>query len=168
MRKRIVWRLNALRDSLIARVSGQSVPIPVDGHDEIADIGQAAAYFAEAVAEREQSLYRSKEEAEHLAREAEAANRAKSVFLANMSHELRTPLNAIIWFSELISSGQINQNCNQEYAVDINDSGRNLLELINQLLDYSKIEAGERDLAMRAINASEELISLEKLIHQPL
>ncbi|MAO90950.1 MAG: hypothetical protein CMM81_05360 [Rhodospirillales bacterium] len=168
VRKRIVRRLNALRDSLIARVSGQSVPIPVDGQDEIADIGQAAAYFAEAVAEREQSLYRSKEEAEHLAREAEAANRAKSVFLANMSHELRTPLNAIIGFSELIGSGQIKQNRNQEYAMDINDSGRHLLELINQLLDYSKIEAGERDLAMRAINASEELTSLEKLIHQPL
>ncbi|HAE03280.1 MAG TPA: PAS domain-containing sensor histidine kinase, partial [Rhodospirillaceae bacterium] len=84
------------------------------------------------------------------------------------SHELRTPLNAIIGFSELISSGQINQSRNQEYAVDINDSGRHLLELINQLLDYSKIEAGERDLAMRAINASEELTSLEKLIHQPL
>jgi signal transduction histidine kinase len=167
-RKRIVQRLNGLRDALIARVSGQDVPIPIDGQDEIADIGQAAAYFAEAVAEREQRLYGAKEEAEHLAREAEAANRAKSVFLANMSHELRTPLNAIIGFSELISSGQINQNRNQEYAGDINDSGRHLLELINQLLDYSKIEAGERDLVMRRIDPSEELISLEKLIHLQL
>ncbi|MDF1750129.1 MAG: ATP-binding protein [Alphaproteobacteria bacterium] len=167
-RNRIVRRLNLLRDAMIARVSGQTVPIPVDGHDEIADIGQAAAFFTEAVAEREQSLYRAKEEAEHLASEAEAANRAKSVFLANMSHELRTPLNAIIGFSELISTGQINQDRNQEYALDINDSGRHLLELINQLLDYSKIEAGERDLSMRAINASEELMSLEKLIHLQL
>ncbi|WP_421879905.1 ATP-binding protein [Pacificispira sp.] len=167
-RSRIVLRLSALREALIARVSGHAVPIPVDGQDEIGDIGQAASFFAEAVAERERSLRRAKEEAERLAEQADAANRAKSIFLANMSHELRTPLNAIIGFSELIGTGHSDAERNLEYAGDINDSGRHLLELINQLLDYSKIEAGERKLAMHRVPVLHEVESLEKLIHLQL
>lgn len=167
-RNRIVRRLTELREALIARVGGRDVPIPAGGRDEITDIGQAAAFFAEAVAEREASLRAAKERAEDLARQAEAANRAKSVFLANMSHELRTPLNAIIGFSELIGSGQGNTTRNNEYAADINDSGRHLLELINQLLDYSKIEAGERDLSLRPVGVEDEVESLEKLIQLQL
>ena len=79
---------------------------------------------------------------------AEAASRAKSEFLANMSHELRTPLNAIIGFSELIqdrSYGEIKDRY-VEFANDINASGRHLLDLINDVLDMSKIEAGRVDL----------------------
>lgn len=167
-RSRIIRRLNDLREALIARVSGRPVPIPVDGYDEISDIGQAASFFAEAVAERERSLRRAKDEAEHLAEQAEAANRAKSIFLANMSHELRTPLNAIIGFSELIGSGHSDAERSLEYAGDINDSGRHLLELINQLLDYSKIEAGERKLAMHHVPVLHEVEALQKLIHLQL
>ncbi len=167
-RSRIVRRLSALREALIARVNGRAVPIPVEGRDEIGDIGQAASFFAEAVAERERSLRRAKEEAERLAEQADAANRAKSIFLANMSHELRTPLNAIIGFSELIGTGHSDAARNLEYAGDINDSGRHLLELINQLLDYSKIEAGERKLAMHRVPVLHEVESLEKLIHLQL
>ncbi len=167
-RSHIVRRLSALREALIARVSGRAVPIPVDGQDEIGDIGQAASFFAEALAERERSLRRAKEEAERLAEQADAANRAKSIFLANMSHELRTPLNAIIGFSELIGTGHSDAERNLEYAGDINDSGRHLLELINQLLDYSKIEAGERKLAMHRVPVLHEVESLEKLIHLQL
>lgn len=166
---RIVARLSRLRESLIARVGGRvDVPIAVDGADEITDISHAVNFFANALAEREHSLLRSKEAAELLAREAGAANRAKSVFLANMSHELRTPLNAIIGFSELISSGHGAQRRINEYATDINDSGRHLLSLINQLLDYSKIEAGERKLAMAPLSVLTEVTSLERLIQQQL
>ncbi len=78
--------------------------------------------------------------------EALTANRAKSEFLANMSHELRTPLNAIIGFSDIIASGMIGGPVSKEtagYAKDINDSGKHLLELINDILDVSKVEAGE-------------------------
>ena len=79
---------------------------------------------------------------------AEAANQAKSEFLANMSHELRTPLNAIIGFSELIVAQQFGKVEGRyvEFAQDILGSGRHLLDLINDLLDMSKIEAGQFDL----------------------
>lgn len=78
--------------------------------------------------------------------EAELHSRAKSVFLASMSHELRTPLNAIIGFSDMVRNeilGPIQPANYQEYCVDINESGKHLLSLINQVLDLSKIEAGE-------------------------
>ncbi len=80
---------------------------------------------------------------------AEAASRAKSEFLANMSHELRTPLNAIIGFSELIHDqpfGAISANY-VEFATDINAAGHHLLDMINDVLDLSKIEAGRYELA---------------------
>lgn len=167
-RTRILRRLTTLREALMARVSGKDAAIPSDRGDEIGDIGQAAKFFADALAEREQRLVSAKDEAESLARAAEAANRAKSIFLANMSHELRTPLNAIIGFSELIGAGAGSAERVEEYAADINDSGRHLLELINQLLDYSKIEAGERDLSETEVRIADEFGSLEKLIQIPL
>ncbi len=77
--------------------------------------------------------------------QAETANRSKSEFLATMSHELRTPLNAIIGFAELIKSemfGPVGAACYRAYAGDIHTSGEHLLELINEILDLSKIEAG--------------------------
>ena len=79
---------------------------------------------------------------------AEMANRAKSEFLANMSHELRTPLNAIIGFSEIIKSGMLGPDSsekNLEYANDIFESGQHLLDLINDILDISKIELGSEE-----------------------
>ncbi len=80
---------------------------------------------------------------------AETANRAKSEFLAAMSHELRTPLNAIIGFSEIMM-GQSKQPAEStkfsEYASDINDAGQDLLYLINNILDFSSIEAGKDEL----------------------
>lgn len=91
--------------------------------------------------------------------QADAANQAKSAFLANMSHELRTPLNAIIGFSEMMikkTFGPLGHDKYGEYMDDIHMSARHLLEIINEVLDMSKIEAGkveldEQEIDMRAL-----------------
>ena len=85
---------------------------------------------------------------------AENANRAKSEFLANMSHELRTPLNHIIGFTELVidrTFGELNDT-QSEYLNDVLDSSRHLLELINDILDLSKVEAGKFELEIDNFN----------------
>jgi two-component system cell cycle sensor histidine kinase PleC len=91
---------------------------------------------------------------------AEEANQAKSKFLANMSHELRTPLNAIIGFSEIMGSGMfgvLGSDKYQEYCHDILTSGKYLLEVINDILDMSKIEAGRMKLDMEQLDLSKIL-----------
>ncbi len=91
---------------------------------------------------------------------AEEANAAKSKFLANMSHELRTPLNAIIGFSEIMGSGlfgTLGSDKYQEYCHDILTSGQYLLEVINDILDMSKIEAGRMKLDMEPLDLSKAL-----------
>src|SRR5215467_278439 len=91
---------------------------------------------------------------------AEEANQTKSKFLANMSHELRTPLNAIIGFSEIMESGMfgaLGSEKYQEYCHDILNSGHYLLEVINDILDMSKIEAGRMKLDMEPLDLSRTL-----------
>ena len=91
---------------------------------------------------------------------AEEANQAKSKFLANMSHELRTPLNAIIGFSEIMGSGMfgaLGSDKYQEYCHDILTSGTYLLEVINDILDMSKIEAGRMRLDLEPLDLSKTL-----------
>jgi signal transduction histidine kinase/CheY-like chemotaxis protein len=89
-----------------------------------------------------------------LFRELEVAGRHKSEFLASMSHELRTPLNAVIGFSDVLLErmfGELNER-QEEYVRDIRDSGRHLLELINEILDLSKVEAGRMELEPAAVS----------------
>ncbi|MFN3701346.1 MAG: PAS domain-containing sensor histidine kinase [Alphaproteobacteria bacterium] len=89
---------------------------------------------------------------------SDLANRAKSEFLANMSHELRTPLNSIIGFSEIIKNevfGAIEQTQYIDYVKHINESGQKLLNVINEILDISRIEAGERILNESVVDLSE-------------
>ena len=97
----------------------------------------------------------------HAAKEAaDAASRTKSEFLANMSHELRTPLNAIMGFSEVIKNemfGHLEIPQYVEYARDIYGSGSHLLEIINDILDLSKVEAGKFDL-------TEEKVAVEDVV----
>ncbi|MHC2520813.1 two-component system cell cycle sensor histidine kinase PleC [Bradyrhizobium diazoefficiens] len=91
---------------------------------------------------------------------AEEANQTKSKFLANMSHELRTPLNAIIGFSEIMGSGlfgELGSEKYQEYCQDILTSGHYLLEVINDILDMSKIEAGRMKLDMEELDLARTL-----------
>lgn len=88
-------------------------------------------------------------------RRAEEANMAKSRFLASMSHELRTPLNAILGFSEVMAHevlGPLNNPLYKEYSGDIHRSGQHLLNLINEILDLSRIEAGKYDLSEESVS----------------
>ena len=100
---------------------------------------------------------------------AEQANAAKSRFLANMSHELRTPLNAIIGFSEMISSETFGPHASpiyKEYAEDINTSGRLLLDIINDILDMSKIEAGHFQLHVQFIELPSIVEGAARLVRE--
>ena len=96
-------------------------------------------------------------------REAEAANQAKSVFLANMSHELRTPLNAILGFTQLISRDPNSTKEQQESLKVINRSGEHLLGLINEVLEMSKIEAGQVAFQERIFDLYDLLYGLEEM-----
>src|SRR4029077_10472733 len=101
------------------------------------------------VEERTRELQQALAELARKGRQLEVASKHKSDFLANMSHELRTPLNAIIGFSQVLRQrlfGPINEK-QEEYLDDILSSGHHLLSLINDVLDLSKVEAGEGELA---------------------
>jgi signal transduction histidine kinase len=125
-----------------------------------------------AVAIQNARLFR---EIEHKSRELEAASRHKSEFLANMSHELRTPLNAVLGYAELIQDGIYGEvpAKMQDVLERIQQNGRHLLGLINDVLDLSKIEAGEltlspvdysiRELALDVVSATEALAAEKKL-----
>jgi signal transduction histidine kinase/CheY-like chemotaxis protein len=108
------------------------------------------------------------QELESKGREIETANRHKSEFLANMSHELRTPLNAVIGFSEVLLErmfGELNQK-QDEYLNDILASGRHLLSLINDILDLSKVEAGQMDLDLSSFDLPSALHNSVTLIKE--
>nr|WP_242480541.1 PAS domain-containing hybrid sensor histidine kinase/response regulator [Rhodovibrio sodomensis] len=93
---------------------------------------------------------------EHARYEAEVASKSKSEFLAAMSHELRTPLNAVIGFSDLlVSCPHLPEEQRLEYLCDIRESGNHLLELINDVLDLSKIEAGRLDLSEEPVDLAD-------------
>lgn len=99
--------------------------------------------------------------------QADAANHAKSAFLANMSHELRTPLNAIIGFSEMMMKetfGALGNPKYQEYLGDIHVSARHLLEIINEVLDMSKIEAGKVELDEENMDVGEAIESVLRMM----
>jgi signal transduction histidine kinase len=109
---------------------------------------------------RDTQLKAQNTELERARDEAESSNRAKSQFLANISHELRTPLNAIIGFSSILMNqlfGTLGDVKYLEYAKDINESGTHLLDIINDILDLSKAEAGKLALAYEEVHVAKAI-----------
>jgi two-component system cell cycle sensor histidine kinase PleC len=99
--------------------------------------------------------------------QADTANRAKSAFLANMSHELRTPMNAIIGFSEMMMNeifGPLGHAKYREYTMDVHGSANHLLEIINEVLDMSKIEAGRIELDEGEIDMAALIVSVTRMM----
>ena len=139
------------------------------------EIGEVATAFNEMAQRLQQTMVYKDELLREIADrrlaqiEAEQANRAKTEFLAAMSHELRTPLNAIIGFSEIIKDeifGPVGSAQYRNYAGDIHESGQHLLDLINDILDLSKIESGTDELHEDEIEIPEIIHSALKLVGQ--
>ncbi|HTF93859.1 MAG TPA: ATP-binding protein [Verrucomicrobiae bacterium] len=116
-----------------------------------------------------EEMRRRSEELEKQNRNIQQANQLKSEFLANMSHELRTPLNAIIGFSELMHDGRVGvvSENHKEYLGDILTAARHLLQLINDILDLSKVEAGRMEFAPEPVEL-DSIIAETRSIFQGL
>lgn len=130
------------------------------------EIGAFAQSFMKAIIEREAAESLIRENSEDLKRavlESERANQAKSGFLANMSHELRTPLNSIIGITQLMKLTPLTTEQNDMFSV-IEQSSNNLLAIVNDILDLSKIEAGETDLEYIAFDVSANLTKTIKTL----
>lgn len=105
----------------------------------------------------------AEEQATVLAHEAMAANRAKSEFLANMSHELRTPMNSIVGFSEILAEGQLSDE-QRGFAKTVYSSSLALLDLIQDLLDYSRIEAGKLEIEPAEFSIGAMMAEVESIM----
>jgi signal transduction histidine kinase len=147
VRRNLIARLTALSEAMLSIAKGDlKSDLPRGGPDEIGRMAEALSVFRNTAIEVKESNLAEIKEAREI---AEHANQAKSDFLANMSHELRTPLNAVIGFSEILKTqlfGPLGHDKYRQYADDIHGSGGYLLDLINNILDLSKVEADEMEI----------------------
>lgn len=157
-------RVSAYKDYSLRVLSRQSTH-DIEGSypKEVTALVKAFNNMLGDIEEHEQEIERNYKELEKSKEEAESANMAKSQFIASISHELRTPLNAIIGFSTIINSqlfGELDRKY-LEYSKDIHDSGVHLLEIINDILDLSKAEAGKLSLQLDEFDV---LVAIDKCI----
>tara|TARA_B100001063_G_scaffold247086_1_gene290091 strand:+ start:4 stop:2271 length:2268 start_codon:yes stop_codon:yes gene_type:complete len=158
---RIVYPIDLLR-ILMLKLSSNDMDVELDKskyQDEVADMIGAVKVFKD----NTQKLIASESELKRAIGNAQSANKAKSIFLARMSHELRTPLNAILGFSNLLSkSKNINSN-EKDNLQTIRKSANYLLNIINEILELSKIEAGKIEIVPKAIDFYETIKEIEAL-----
>ncbi len=164
---RVIKPLRAITDAMQAVASSHlDRPIPFqDRRDEIGQFARALRHFRDNVIEKRRLEEELRDN--QVAKEtAEASSRVKSQFLANMSHELRTPLNAIIGFSDLLQNQMFGplQKQYHEYATIIHDSGNHLLNLVSDILDIAKIEAGKFVLDFQPIELADSVAYCMRLI----
>lgn len=146
----------------VARVAGGERDTGIDPHRAPAEIGTVLTAFndmANRIADRERDLVLARDEADR-------ANRVKSDFLATMSHELRTPMNGLIGFAELILETPLNDE-QRGFALNLRDAARHLLTVVNDVLDYSRLEAGLYDLRPVPLRVESLVMSCVALM-QPL
>jgi len=179
--RQIALAVQALIAPAVAVGEGRPVTVPRLGFKEADRVGRALVRAsallllrstqrdqAEAVAaERSADLVRSNELLARAKAAAEAANLAKSAFLANMSHEIRTPMNAILGFTQLLQRSTTLARSDHEYLEVIHRSGRNLLALINDVLEMSKIEAGRAEFAPKSFDLHALFDDLECMFRLP-
>jgi len=143
-----------------------NVVVLVATRQDITDIRTAEEALRKSNAElqeRTSELAAALDTARHLRDQAEKANHAKDIFLANMSHELRTPLNAILGYSQLMARDVQVTPTQQEYLETIVRSGEHLLDLINNVLTMSKIEAGRTTLQENAFDLHQQIYGLKDM-----
>lgn len=151
-------RVSLYKDyNIRAENPGDSMPAP---NNELVILTGAFNNMLTEIQERERQLKSQNVELEKAKDAAESANRAKSQFLANISHELRTPLNAIIGFSSILMNqlfGPLGDQKYLEYSKDINESGAHLLDIINDILDISKAEAGKLTINYEEVHVAKSI-----------
>ena len=136
-------RLRLLQRDALTLARGQPISDVLPGDDEIAELSRALARASSLLTERELEL-------RDATWAAERANQSKTIFLSRMSHELRTPLNAMLGFAQLLSTDDLT-DAQRDDVEQILRGGRHLLELINDVLDVSRIEAGELTLSVESV-----------------
>lgn len=138
-------------------------------NEELEDQTEGLKKQRDEINRKNEELERAQKEIEEKAIDLESANKYKSEFLANMSHELRTPLNSILILSKLLSDKQAKTTITEkdlEFANTIYSSGNDLLDLINDILDLSKVEAGKMEVNLENMNLSELVYDIERSFRQ--
>lgn len=146
----------------IARDADYSLQIERETNDEIGILFDSFNEMVSQIKKREIARDRAERNLQEAKEKAEESDRLKSAFLANMSHEIRTPMNAILGFTELITmpNSKLNEEERRQYVSLIHNSGNNLLHLINDIIDISKLEAGQLKIIYKECNLKELFANL--------
>ncbi|MAD42891.1 MAG: hybrid sensor histidine kinase/response regulator [Arcobacter sp.] len=158
---RIVYPIDLLR-ILMLKLSSNDMDVDLDKstyQDEVGDMIGAVKIFKD----NTQKLIASQKELKLAIEDAQSANKSKSIFLARMSHELRTPLNAILGFSNLLSKSKNINTSEKDNLQTVKKSANYLLNIINEILELSKIEAGKIEIIPRTIDFYETIEEIEAL-----